>query len=46
MMEQVTQLNIDDIADLDATAPAVSMAGDDALEISLMDVVIAIIAYP
>jgi hypothetical protein len=46
MTEQIMQLNIDDIADLDATAAGISMAGDDALEISLMDVVIAIIAYP
>lgn len=44
MTEQVTQLAIDDIADL-----ADGIAGlrfEDALEISLMDVVIAIIDYP
>lgn len=44
MTEQITQPNIDDIPDLDPTAPAVSIAGDDAPGISLMDVVIAIIA--
>lgn len=46
MPDQVTQLAIDDIADLADGFGPWGLEDGDALEISLMDVVIAVISRP
>lgn len=46
MPQTFVQLDIDDIADLDHGSAQCLQAGCDPLDISLMDVVIAIIDYP
>ncbi|MGW8202061.1 hypothetical protein ACWGM0_05860 [Sphingomonas bisphenolicum] len=46
MSEQITQLAIDDIADLQDGASLSRLEDRDALEISVMDVVIAVIVRP
>ncbi|MDO7834557.1 hypothetical protein Q4610_05810 [Sphingobium sp. HBC34] len=46
MTDQIAQLAIDDIADLTDGAAPLGLMDRDALEISLMDVVIAVIARP
>ena len=46
MPEQITQLAIDDIADLRDSASLFGLEDRDALEISVMDVVIAVIVRP
>ncbi|MEC3912261.1 hypothetical protein U5A82_17805 [Sphingobium sp. CR2-8] len=45
MPEQIVQLAIDDIADLPQGGSLFGLEDRDALEISVMDVVIAVIAY-
>lgn len=46
MPQESPQLAIDDIADLPAAASLFGLQDGDALEISLMDVVIAVITRP
>lgn len=46
MPQTVTQLAIDDIADMGEGASLFGLTDGDALDISLMDVVIAIIDQP
>ncbi len=46
MPEQITQLAIDDIADLQDGVSLFGLEDRDALEISVMDVVIAVIVRP
>lgn len=46
MPNNVPQLTIDEIADLSAGASLFALADEDGLDISLMDVVIAIIDTP
>lgn len=43
---ETVQLAIDDIADMDGATSLFALQGDDALDISLMDVVIAIVTRP
>lgn len=46
MQEDITQLSIEDIADFGQAASLFGLGDGDALEISLMDVVIAVISRP
>lgn len=45
MKQDIVQLSIDDIPDLGEGVSLFGLQDGDALEISLMDVVIAVIAY-
>ncbi len=46
MQEDITQLSIEDIVDFGETAGLFGLGVGDALEIGLMDVVIAVIGRP